>query len=73
MHFEGSLSFGPEKICDLFAELIKRAYTDDVWVSSDPGLEHVPGDPSFGPLHFTSDEIESVLQDLDVNKGSASF
>jgi hypothetical protein len=32
-------------------------------VSSDP--EHVPDDPPFGALQF-----ESVLQDLDINKGS---
>jgi hypothetical protein len=39
-------------------------------VASDPGPEHVPDDPLFGALQFTSDEVESVLQDLDVNKGS---
>jgi hypothetical protein len=39
-------------------------------VPSDPGLEHVLDDPPFGALQFTSDEVESVLQDLDVNKGS---
>jgi hypothetical protein len=27
-------------------------------------------DPLFGALQFTLDEVESVLQDLDVNKGS---
>jgi hypothetical protein len=32
--------------------------------------EHVPDDPPFGTLQFISDETESVLQDLDVNKGS---
>jgi hypothetical protein len=32
--------------------------------------EHVPDDPPFGALQFTSDEVESILQDLDVNKGS---
>jgi hypothetical protein len=30
----------------------------------------VPNDPLFGTLQFTSDEVESVLQDLDVKKGS---
>jgi hypothetical protein len=30
----------------------------------------VPDDPRFGTLQFTSDEVESVLQDLNVNKGS---
>jgi hypothetical protein len=39
-------------------------------VPSDPGPEHMPDDPPFGALQFTSDEVESVLQDLDVNKGS---
>jgi hypothetical protein len=44
---------------------------DDVWVPSDPSPEHVPNDPPFGALQFTSDEVEySVLQDLDVNKDS---
>jgi hypothetical protein len=58
MYFEGRLASGPEEICDLFVEFIQRTYTDDVWVSSDPGPE------------FTSDEVESVLQDLGINKGS---
>jgi hypothetical protein len=68
MHFEGRLASGPEEICDLIAEFIQRTYTDDVWVPSDPG--HVPDDPLFAALQFTSDEVESVLQDLHVNKGS---
>jgi hypothetical protein len=37
----------------------------------DPGPEHVPEDPPFDALQFNSDEIESVLQDLDVNKNSS--
>jgi hypothetical protein len=41
--------------------------TNDVWVPSDPVPEHVPDDPPFGALQFTSDEVENVLQDLDVN------
>jgi hypothetical protein len=57
MHFEG-------------AEFIKRTYTDDVWVPSDPGPEHVPDELSFGSLQFNSVEVESVLQHLDVKKGS---
>jgi hypothetical protein len=40
-------------------------------VLSDPGPEHVLDDPSFDVLQFTSDEVESVLQDLDVNKISS--
>jgi hypothetical protein len=39
-------------------------------VPSDPAPKHVPDDPPFGALQFTSDEVESVLQDLDVNKDS---
>jgi hypothetical protein len=39
-------------------------------VPSDPGPEHVPDDPPFDALQFTSNEFESVLQDLDVNTGS---
>jgi hypothetical protein len=70
MHFEGRLASGPEEICFLFAEFIQRTDTDDVWVPSDPGSEHVPDDPPFGALQFTSDEVVGVLQDLDVNKGS---
>jgi hypothetical protein len=59
----------PLEICDLFAEFIQRTYTDDVWVPSDPGPEHVPDDPPFSALQFTSEEVE-VLQDLDFNTGS---
>jgi hypothetical protein len=66
MHFEGRLASGSEEIFDLFAEFIKRTYTDNVWVPSDPGLEHVPDDPPFDALQFILDEVESVLQDLDV-------
>jgi hypothetical protein len=65
------LASGLEEICDLFAEFIQRTYTNDVWVPSDPGLEHVLEDPHIGALQFTSDEVESVMQDLDVNKGSS--
>jgi hypothetical protein len=41
-----------------------------MWVPSDPGPEHVPDDPPFGALQFTSDEVKSVLPGLDVNKSS---
>jgi hypothetical protein len=71
MHFEGHLASGLEELCDLFAEFIQRAYTEDVWVPSDPGPEHVLANPPFGALQFTSDEDGSVLQDLDVNKSSS--
>jgi hypothetical protein len=50
VHFEGRLASGPEKICDMYAEFIQRTYTDDVWVPSDPGSEHVPDDSLFGEL-----------------------
>jgi hypothetical protein len=70
MHFEGRLASGPEEICDLFAEFMQRTYTDDVWVPSDPGPEHVPDDPPLDALQFTLDEVESVLHDLDANKSS---
>jgi hypothetical protein len=50
MHFEGRLASGSEEICDLFPKFIQRSYTDDVWVTSDPGPEHVPDDPPFGVL-----------------------
>jgi hypothetical protein len=62
-------SFGLWHRGDLFAEFRQRTYSDDIWVYFDPGPEHVPDDPPFGALQFTSDEVESVLQDLDVNKG----
>jgi hypothetical protein len=42
----------------------------NVWVPSDPGPYHVLDEPLFGALQFISDEVENVLQDLDVNKGS---
>jgi hypothetical protein len=70
MHFGGRFASGPEEICDLFAEFIQQTYINDVWVPFDPGPEHVPDAQPFGALQFTSDEVESVLQDLDVNKGS---
>jgi hypothetical protein len=52
---------------------IQRTYTDDVWVPFDPGPKHVPDDPPFGALQFTSDEVECVLQDLDVNKAPMAY
>jgi hypothetical protein len=42
-------------------------------VSSDSGPEHVPDDPPFRTLiQYTSDAVEIVLQDLNVNKGSGT-
>jgi hypothetical protein len=67
IHFEVYLASGPKEICDLFSEFIQRTYTEDVWV---PDPEYVPDDPPFCALQFTSDENESVLLDLDVNKVS---
>jgi hypothetical protein len=55
MHFEGHLASNPEEI------YTTNRYTVDVWVPFDPDPEHVPDDPSFGALQFTSDEVESVL------------
>jgi hypothetical protein len=55
----------------LKVKFMQRKYTDDVWVPSDPGPEHVTDDPPFGVPQFTSDEVECVLQDFDVNKGSS--
>jgi hypothetical protein len=54
MHFEGRLASGPEEICDLFAEFIQQTYTNDVWVPSDLGPEHVPDYPPFLALQFTN-------------------
>jgi hypothetical protein len=70
MHFEGRLVSGPEEICDLFVKFIQRTYTDVAGWPSYPGTEPVLDDSPFGALQFTSDEVESFLQDLDVNKGS---
>jgi hypothetical protein len=39
-------------------------------VTFDPVPEHLPDNPPFSALQFTSDEVESVLQDLDLNGGS---
>jgi hypothetical protein len=64
------LASDPEEICDLFAEFVQRTNTDNVWVPPDSVPDHVLDDPPFGALQFTADEVESVLQDLDVNKGS---
>jgi hypothetical protein len=64
------LASGLGEIYDLFAEFIQQTYTDDVWVPSGSGPEHVLDDPPFGTLQFTSDGVESVLQDLDIKKGS---
>jgi hypothetical protein len=66
MHFESRLASGSEEICDLFAEFIQRTYTDDIWVPFDLSPKHVPDDPPFGALQFTSDEVESILQHMDV-------
>jgi hypothetical protein len=41
MHFEGRLASGPDGICDIFADFIKRTYVDEVWVPSDPGPDLV--------------------------------
>jgi hypothetical protein len=32
----------------------------------DPGPDHVQDDPPFGALHFTVDEVQSVLLKLEV-------
>jgi hypothetical protein len=37
-------------------------------VPSDPGPDLVLDDPPFGALHFTVDEVERVLLELDVSK-----
>jgi hypothetical protein len=39
-------------------------------VPSDPGTDLVQDDPPLGALHFTVDEVQSVLLDLDVSKGT---
>jgi hypothetical protein len=39
-------------------------------VPSDPGLDLVQDDPPFVALQFTVDEVQSVLLELDVSKGS---
>jgi hypothetical protein len=62
MHFEGRLASGPEEIWGLLAEFIQQTYTHDVWVPSDPGPEHVRMTHLLA-VQFTSDEVESVLQD----------
>jgi hypothetical protein len=59
-------------MADERADLIERTYADEVWILSDPNPEHVPDDPPFGALQFTSYKVESVLQGLDLNKGSGS-
>jgi hypothetical protein len=50
VYFKGRLASCPDQICDLVAEFIQRTYTDDVWVPSDPGTEHVLDDPP--SVHF---------------------
>jgi hypothetical protein len=47
---------------------LRNLYNEHMPMMSGP--EHVPDDPSLGALQFISDEVESVLQDLDINKGS---
>jgi hypothetical protein len=41
-----------------------------VRLSSDPVPENVLDVPPFSALQFTSNDVERVLQDLNVNKGS---
>jgi hypothetical protein len=83
MDFEGRLASDPimsmswykirKKIADvLFANFIQRTYADDVWVPSDPGPYLVQDYPPFGALQFTVDEVQSVLLELDVSKGTGS-
>jgi hypothetical protein len=50
MHFEGRLASGPYDICNIFADFIPRTYADDVWLLSDPGLDLLQNDPTFGAL-----------------------
>jgi hypothetical protein len=69
MHFNGRLASDP-KVCDLFGEFIPMRSGPGSERTQDPGPEHVRHDPTFGALQFTSDEVKSVLQDLDFNKGS---
>jgi hypothetical protein len=59
---------GPDDICNLFADFIERTCDDDVWVVSG---DLVLDDPPFGALQFTADEVQSVLLEIDVSKGSA--
>jgi hypothetical protein len=70
MNFKGRLASGPDDICDLFADFIQRTYADDVWVPSDPGPDLVQDDPPIGALQFTVDEVQGVLLELDVSKGT---
>jgi hypothetical protein len=72
MHFESRFASGPDNICDIFADFIQRTYADDVWVPSDPGADLVQNDPPFRALHFTVDEVQIVLLELDVNKAAGS-
>jgi hypothetical protein len=49
-----------ETVWSCFERHVLARYSGCVW-----------DDPLFGALQFTSGEVESVLQDLDVNKGSS--
>jgi hypothetical protein len=71
MHLKGRFASGPDDICNLNADFIQRTYADDVWVPSDPGPDLEQDDPPFGALQFTVDEVQSVLLELDDNKGAA--
>jgi hypothetical protein len=53
MHFEGRLASDLDHIWNLFAEFIKRTYTDDVWMFSDSGPHLVQDNLPVGALQFT--------------------
>jgi hypothetical protein len=61
---------GPDDNCNLFADFIQRTFADDVWVPFDPGPYIVQNYPLFGAFLFTVDAVQSVLLELDDNKGA---
>jgi hypothetical protein len=65
MHFEGSFwPLAPRKS----VIFLRNVYNEHLGVFCS---KHVPDDTPLGALQFTSDEVESVLQDFEVKKGSS--
>jgi hypothetical protein len=61
MNFEGQSAFGAKDVCDLSAI---------VWISSDLGPGFDSEDVSIGSFQFTFTELESVLLDLENERGA---
>jgi hypothetical protein len=69
MNLDDKTASTNEDKCELFADFLRRSYTDDTWIASDSGPAVVSNTPPPGSIQFTVGEVEEALLDLDVNKG----